>query len=330
MAYKNYELPYIDDEELNRKLPLYNRLQNEAAVATSNNPQVRIPKEEIQEAVMPNQNTTSPVKAVSPPPTNNTQATEIRTSSESGGNNGNIGNLLGTIYSPELEAFRKQLLNTNWFAESPYAKYLQDVITGIQGLKAPTGMTEAEKALQLNQLRANIMGQTKGMMRQATEQLGMRGFTPAESGIAGSILADIMRSGQQQFAEAATNLAIEEARRRFQEQLASGQFEMSKLQTIGDIANRFEQWRQANIGLGLQAGSFAAQLEQFAQQLAEQRAQRAMAAAAAGDRLALERERFEYEKEMDALKLLMNLYAQEQEAQQSAYQPYWQAWLKGY
>jgi hypothetical protein len=276
---------------------------------------------------IPNQNTTtSEFKPIAPPPPENTtQTNEIRTGSEGEGSGGSIGDLLGATYSPELEALRKQLLSTNWFAESPYAKYLQDVITGIQGLKAPTGMTEAEKALQLNQLRANIMGQTKGMMRQATEQLGMRGFTPAESGVAGSALADIIRSGQQQFAEAAANLAIAEAQRRFQEQLASGQFEMSKLQTLGDIANRFEQWRQANIGLGLQAGNLAAQLEQFAQQLAEQRAQRAASAALAGDRLALERERFEYEKEMDALKLLMNLYAQEQEAQRSAYQPYWQA-----
>jgi hypothetical protein len=330
MVYKNYELPYADDEELNRKLPLYSRLQNEPTAAIPNNPQVRIPNQPITPVIAPNQTTTSPVKTIEPPPVTNTQTNEIRAGSEGEGGGGSIGDLLGATYSPELEALRKQLLSTNWFAESPYAKYLQDVITGIQGLRAPTGMTEAEKALQLNQLRANIMGQTRGMMRQATEQLGMRGFTPAESGIAGSALADIMRSGQQQFAEAVSNLAIAEAQRRFQEQLAAGQFEMSKLQAVGDIANRFEQWRQANIGLGLQAGSLAAQLEQFAQQLAEQRAQRAASAALAGDRLALERERFEYEKEMDALKLLMNLYAQEQEAQRSAYQPYWQAWLKGY
>jgi len=236
--------------------------------------------------------------------------------------------LLGETYSPELEAFRKQLLQTNWFAESPYAKYLQDVMAGIQGIKAPTGMTEAEKALQLNQLRANILGQTKGLMRQATEQLGLRGLTGGESGLAGAALADIMRGGQQQFAEAASNLAVDEARRRFQEQLAAGQFELGKLSTLGDIANRFEQWRQSNIGLGFQAGSLAAQMEQFAQQLAEQRAQRAAQAAMAGDQLAFQRERFNYEKEMDALKLLMGLYSQETGAQEAAYQPYWQAWLK--
>ena len=235
------------------------------------------------------------------------------------------------VYSPELEGLKHRYLSHDWFAGSPYAQYL---VPAMQGLFHPVqmdvGLTPQERQDILNQARMNISGQTLAGIRELERALGGRGFGFGESGLADTALAQLLRGGQQQFAQLAQNLATQEAQNRFAQRLALEQLNLDRILGGGKFADLLEQTGLGRMGLGLQALASIGGLEQFIEELRQRALDRAAIAGRHADEMELARQRFEYQQQMDALDLLAKLYGSALGQQEARYSPYWDAVQRSY
>lgn len=90
----------------------------------------------------------------------------------------------------------------------------------------PIGTSERERTDIFNVGRGQIQTSTDVAMEQMRELLGSKGFRAGESGIADTLLGGIAKEGQKTLSQFAKEQTIEESRRRFQEALARGNFEL--------------------------------------------------------------------------------------------------------
>lgn len=221
-------------------------------------------------------------------------------------------------YSPELEGLKHSALTQDWFGTPDYANKLQ----GYQDTMATPvtqqiGLSDQERQAILNQQRANIMGTTKALQDQAGDAMAGRGYHAGDSGIADTAIGQIGRQGIEQYGQAASNLAIDEAKNRFGQGLALNQMNTERLKNATGIAQALNDIQQGRAGTGLAAGGFGAQLEQFRKQLAEQATARSQSNNQWG-------QEFQYKQENDALNMLLGLSNQAQNYNQGAYNQYYQ------
>ncbi len=284
---------------------------------------------QIQEPIQQNENKQQPIAPPAPIPQEFSQPIEISNILKAG-----EGDTM-KFYSPELEKLKHSYLTKDWFAGSPYKGMYEQLI---QQLTTPEttklGLTDQELQAMINQMRGNILGTSQGLINMVAQQMGGRGFRPGESGLADAALSNIAQQAQQQLAGGIQNIMLDEARRRFEQDLALRNLNLNRILAATKFADLLESGELQRLGLGLQAGQFGAGLEQFAKELAAQQAAQAAAAQSAADRLAWEKERwgkeFEYGQQLDALKLLASLYGVELGQQTERYSPYWQAMIKSY
>ena len=161
------------------------------------------------------------------------------------------------------------------------------------------GLSPEQMQGQINMMRGNMLGSNRALQQQAGEAMGGRGFLPGESGRTDTALAKIAQGGQAELAGGITNLLNEEAKRREGLGLRAEDINTQRLLAGSQYGNLLNQYALGKAGLGIQAGG-----------------------------LGLERQKFGYNKEQDALKMLLGLYQNEEGQQAERYNPYWQAQLK--
>lgn len=235
----------------------------------------------------------------------------------------------GQFYSPELENLKHAFGTRDWFGQTEYGKQLQ---TAMGGLLTPVtgtiGLSDRERQAIYNQSRSNIQSATKAMMGELGGQMAAtRGLRAGESGVADSAMGQLARQGAEQLGQFGSQIAIDEANNRFNQGMQLENLNLQRLLGAGKFGEILTGIDQGNAGLGLQALNTMGGLEQFAKQLQAQQDQSAAAGSRAADAEAWDRERwqkeFDYQQQMDALKLLFGYQDTVSQNQNSRYQPYW-------
>jgi len=223
------------------------------------------------------------------------------------------------FYTPELEGLKHSYLNKDWFSGSPYGdlfkQYMEKASTPVDVSKI--GLTPEQMQGQLNMLKANMLGTTSALQGQTTNQMAASGFVPGESGKADTALGQIAREGQTNYANSATNLLLDEAKRREAIGLQAEDINTQRLLAGSKYADLLEGGAEKYAGMGLEAGAMGTGMEQFPKSLAEKYSE-----------LGLEQNKFGYQKEQDALNTYLNFLANQQGQQQQAWDPYWNSVLR--
>lgn len=227
------------------------------------------------------------------------------------------------FYSPELTGLKHSYLSKDWFSGSPYADlfkgYMEKAATPIE---RPLGLTPEQQQGQMNMLKANILGMTGAQQGAMTNQMAASGFVPGESGRADTALGGIAQAGQRQFSDSATQMLLDEAKRREALDLETERINTERLLGASKYGELLEQGDLGRLGLGLEAGGFGAGLEQFEKNYGLQQQGLGIQRGALG----LERSKFGYTKEQDALDRILEQYDRESAAQKNRYDDYYDSY----
>ena len=203
--------------------------------------------------------------------------------------------------APELAGLKKASNVNMGGGAGNYADLFKQYMVGAAKPLENTnfGLSPEQMQGQINMMRGNMLGSNRALQQQAGEAMGGRGFLPGESGRTDTALAKIAQGGQAELAGGITNLLNEEAKRREGLGLRAEDINTQRLLAGSQYGNLLNQYILGKGGLGIQNRG-----------------------------LGLEREKFGYNKEQDALKMLLGLYQNEEGQQAERYNPYWQAQLR--
>lgn len=170
-----------------------------------------------------------------------------------------------------------------------------------QPIKAKTGLSDIERRGIYNLGRRQIQGATKTAMEQMRTQLGGRGFRAGESGIADTALGQIASQGAERLGAFATQTALEERKRRFEEAAQLGGLNVQRMAAGAGLQGQLAQAGATRSAAGMALEGRMAELE-FAKERFGQE--------------------FAYTKEQQSLQNMMDMWRMQQGAQGTAWDRY--------
>lgn len=187
-------------------------------------------------------------------------------------------------------------------------------------ITADIGLSNRERQGIYNLSREQIQGSTRAAAEGAKEIMGGRGFIPGKSGIADTAIGQILSRGQQQLGGTARDIALQEARNRFNQNMAVQGLNLQR----------------AGVGFGAIGNLSASAAREKAAQLQAEAQRYAVQASQAGSQAQLgwQKEKFgqtfQFQQEQAATNNLFRLLGLENQSQQNRYQPYWQGLVNAY